>query len=99
MTTVRYLRHYIWTHPTAMVGVVISVTLVLLIPLSPLLVPYSPTAPNAAQGLLPPSPSHWFGTDTNGTDVFSRVLYAPGSTWSSPYPVPPSRLLSARYSA
>ena len=77
MTTVRYLRHYIWTHPTAMVGIVISVTLVLLIPLSPLIVPYSPTAPNAAQGLLPPSPSHWFGTDTNGTDIFSRVLYAP----------------------
>jgi peptide/nickel transport system permease protein len=77
VTTVRYLRHYLWTHPTAMAGVVISVVLVLLIPLAPLVVPFSATAPNAAQGLLPPSASHWFGTDTNGTDILSRVLYAP----------------------
>ena len=53
MTTVRYLRHYIWTHPTAMVGVVISVTLVLLIPLAPLIVPYSYCA-ERREGLLPP---------------------------------------------
>ena len=25
--------------------------------------------------LLPPSPSHWFGTDDFGRDIFSRIVY------------------------
>lgn len=38
--------------------------------------PFSPTAPNPGAVLLPPSGAHWFGTDQNGTDVFSRVIAA-----------------------
>ena len=34
---------------------------------------YSPEIPTAAK-LVPPSGAHYFGTDMNGRDVFSRVI-------------------------
>jgi peptide/nickel transport system permease protein len=40
------------------------------------LAPYDPVTPVPADKLLPPSPVHWFGTDSYGMDVFSRVLHA-----------------------
>ena len=43
---------------------------------APLLAPYSPTEQHLGDGLLPPSPEHWMGTDQLGRDIFSRVLYA-----------------------
>jgi len=42
----------------------------------PLLVPFDPLASNAARALEPPSWDHWFGTDSVGRDVFSRVIVA-----------------------
>ena len=42
----------------------------------PLLVPYDPLASEAANALSPPSAEHWFGTDSLGRDVFSRVIVA-----------------------
>lgn len=38
------------------------------------LLPYNPFVQNFAQTLLPPSASHFFGTDDLGRDVFSRVI-------------------------
>lgn len=38
--------------------------------------PYDPSQQALGQGLLPPNPAHWFGTDQLGRDVFSRVLAA-----------------------
>jgi peptide/nickel transport system permease protein len=43
--------------------------------LAPALVAYDPSAQNLNAMLLPPSASHWFGTDNYGRDVFTRVLY------------------------
>ena len=43
--------------------------------LAPALAPYDPSAQNLNAMLLPPSASHWFGTDNYGRDVFTRVLY------------------------
>lgn len=40
------------------------------------IVPYGPTDANPGAQLEPPSPSHWFGTDVSGMDVFSRVVAA-----------------------
>lgn len=37
--------------------------------------PYGPTQVIPGAVLLPASPQHWFGTDANGMDVFTRVLY------------------------
>jgi peptide/nickel transport system permease protein len=45
--------------------------------ISPLIAPYSPTAidPNAISQA--PSGAHWLGTDSLGSDILSRLLYAP----------------------
>ena len=42
--------------------------------LSPLFTVYSPTEVDLDQVLQAPSRTHWFGTDSLGRDVFSRVL-------------------------
>jgi peptide/nickel transport system permease protein len=39
-----------------------------------LLVPHDPYATDATQAFLSPSSDHWFGTDSLGRDVFSRVI-------------------------
>ena len=38
--------------------------------------PYDPIKPNADATLQAPSSAHWFGTDSIGLDVFSRVIDA-----------------------
>jgi peptide/nickel transport system permease protein len=44
--------------------------------LAPLLAPFDPDLIDLGAGrLLPPSLSHWMGTDELGRDLFSRVLY------------------------
>lgn len=35
----------------------------------------SPTKINLRERLLPPSPQHWFGTDSMGMDIYARVIY------------------------
>lgn len=44
--------------------------------LAPVLAPYDPERADLTSRLLAPSSTHWFGTDQNGMDVFSRVLWA-----------------------
>ena len=42
--------------------------------LTPLVSPYSPTAPSPEEVFAAPGPRHWMGTDEIGRDLFSRVL-------------------------
>ncbi len=60
----------------AMVGLGIVLLLVLIAALAPWLAPYSPTVGDLGQDrLLPPSASHWFGTDDQGRDIGSRLMH------------------------
>jgi peptide/nickel transport system permease protein len=43
--------------------------------LAPWLAPHDPAKLDLVARLIPPSTSHWFGTDELGRDVFSRTLY------------------------
>ncbi|MCX8118709.1 MAG: ABC transporter permease [Desulfobacterota bacterium] len=43
--------------------------------LAPFLSTSDPIALNPAQRLKPPSFAHWFGTDSYGRDIYSRVIY------------------------
>jgi len=59
----------------AMLGLSFIVLLVLMAIFAPLIAPYDPLKIDTTQLRKPPSSDHWFGTDTVGRDVFSRIVY------------------------
>jgi peptide/nickel transport system permease protein len=56
-------------------GLIFVVLLVFVAVFAPLLATHDVGATNLASRYLPPSSSHWFGTDATGRDIFSRVVY------------------------
>src|SRR5262249_45670106 len=73
------LRHAAWVlrgNPLAAVAAAGALLLALVAIFGPSLVPYDPVASDVPQALLPPSASHWAGTDQLGRDVFSRLVVA-----------------------
>jgi peptide/nickel transport system permease protein len=62
-------------HRTAMVGLAIVVLFVAIAVLAPLVAPYDPTRTSWTAIRRAPSALHWFGTDENGRDVLSRVIW------------------------
>jgi peptide/nickel transport system permease protein len=55
-------------------GIVLGLLIVCAIA-APILSSYDPTAVALRTRLLPPSSSHWFGTDEFGRDILTRVFY------------------------
>ena len=71
----RPVRRWLRRHTSVVVGLII-LFLVLIISLAqPLLTPYNPLALDVVHRLQSPDLHHYFGTDSFGRDVFSRVLY------------------------
>lgn len=62
-------------HPTAIIGGVVLLLMVLLALLAPWLGTTDPLALAPVKRLRPPSAENWFGTDMIGRDVYSRVIY------------------------
>lgn len=62
----------------ALAGVVIVVVLFLIACLAPWLAPYDPEAIDLVHVLVPPSTTHWLGTDQLGRDVLSRMIWGAG---------------------
>lgn len=69
-----------WHDKLAMVGVFGLLAVVLLCVLAPVIAPYSATEMDYLSINQPPSAAHWFGTDSLGRDILSRLLY--GGTYS-----------------
>lgn len=64
------------THPRVILAGSLVLVLFLVALLAPFISPHDPIAVNADNAYLPPlSPSHLFGTDELGRDLFSRVLW------------------------
>jgi peptide/nickel transport system permease protein len=59
----------------AMLGVVFIILFVGAAVLAPIIAPYGPLEGNLADRLQPPSSEHIMGTDLQGRDEFSRILY------------------------
>ena len=59
----------------AMAGAFVVAGLFLLSFLAPFITPCDPNTIDAYHVLLPPSTSHWMGTDELGRDVFTRIIY------------------------
>ena len=62
-------------NPAAMAGLVIVVALLVVAAFAPLIAPHDPLAQTLANRLKPPSGANWFGTDSLGRDIFSRIVY------------------------
>jgi peptide/nickel transport system permease protein len=62
-------------NPLALTGLVIVIALLLMAAAAPLIATHDPLAQNLDQRLLPPSATHWFGTDALGRDIFSRIVF------------------------
>lgn len=60
--------------PLALIGVSILALWIFIAIFAPLISPANPIAQNYGE-LLPPSGHNWFGTDSVGRDVLSRVIY------------------------
>ncbi len=61
--------------PVAVGGLAIIVLFALVAVLAPVLAPYDPIATSWSAVRKAPSTAHWMGTDENGRDVLSRVMY------------------------
>lgn len=61
--------------PLGAFGAAVLILFCLAALLAPLVAPYGYNESNLLARLEGPSSSHWFGTDGNGRDMFSRVLY------------------------
>ena len=60
--------------PSGIIGLVLMLAVIAMALLSLFgLTPYDPAHQNVELSLKPPSPTHWFGTDQFGRDIFSRV--------------------------
>lgn len=66
----RFLRHRL-----AVFGLVIVVLFIAVAILAPLIAPYDPLQTSWTRIRKPPSFAHWMGTDENGRDVLSRVIW------------------------
>ncbi|MBV0912417.1 ABC transporter permease [Anianabacter salinae] len=71
-----HLLHVLRENPVTMLSFGMFAFFLLQALFGALLVPHDPLATNAAMALQPPNWSHWFGTDSLGRDVFSRVVVA-----------------------
>ena len=60
--------------PLTLIGGVIMIVMLLMMVVSPWIVPHDPNALDLTARLQAPSAQHWFGTDEVGRDLFSRVL-------------------------
>ena len=61
--------------PAAVFGLVVITVFVVVAIAAPLVTPYNPDATSWTLIRKAPSAAHWMGTDENGRDVFSRVVF------------------------
>jgi len=66
----RFLRHRL-----AVAGLLILAVLVVIAIFAPLISPYNPNAINLFLYQHPPEAAHWLGTDQEGRDVLSRLIF------------------------
>ncbi len=64
----------LWGHRSGRIGLLIALGLLIFAALGFVWTPHPPNLPNYANALKSPSPTHLFGTDATGRDLFSRVM-------------------------
>jgi peptide/nickel transport system permease protein len=59
----------------ALIGTAMLLIIVATVVLAPYVTSHDPIEPNFSARFAAPNAEHWFGTDRNGRDIFSRVVY------------------------
>jgi len=75
MSGFRRFRKVFFGRPVVFVGITIIFVLAILAIFSAWIAPYDPYEQDLGSILQGPSAHHWFGTDTLGRDVLSRIIY------------------------
>ena len=65
----------VWHHPKGKIGVILVGVVALCAIFAPYLTPYALDEYNIAEGLARPSLAHPLGTDKNGIDILTQLLY------------------------
>lgn len=71
----RYFLFFARRRPLFLFGLVVVALSLIIAVIGPAIAPFDPERATM-DILLPPSSTHWMGTDASGSDVFSRVLVA-----------------------
>lgn len=71
-----HILYVLRENPVTLLAFVLFLLILVCAVFGQFLAPYDPLATSAANALQAPSTAHWFGTDSVGRDVFSRVLVA-----------------------
>jgi peptide/nickel transport system permease protein len=74
--TLRHIRYVLSENLVTLGAFALFTAFVLLAVLGPFIAPYDPLATDTARAMQPPSLSHWFGTDSLGRDILSRIIVA-----------------------
>ncbi|MGZ8843778.1 MAG: ABC transporter permease, partial [Pyrinomonadaceae bacterium] len=59
----------------SIIGISIVAVFVIVAIFAPWIAHYDVGMTNLAMRYMPPSAAHWFGTDSTGRDIFSRVVF------------------------
>jgi peptide/nickel transport system permease protein len=74
--TWRHARYVATDNPVTLGAFILFLVFVLFALFGPWIAPYDPLASDTAAALKPPSAAHWFGTDSLGRDILSRIIVA-----------------------
>lgn len=74
-TIIDSIRHFCENNRLAEIGEIIVLFFILVGLFAPVIAPYNPNQIDLRNNLATPSAEHWFGTDHNGRDILSRVIY------------------------
>jgi peptide/nickel transport system permease protein len=75
-----WLRSPLVRNKTYLFALLLLAFIVLVAVLAPVLAPYDPILGDLGLSLNPPSSEHWLGTDQQGRDIFSRIIWGGRST-------------------
>jgi len=74
--TLKHIRYVATENPVTLGAFILFTGFVLLALFGPWIAPYDALASDGAAALKPPSAAHWFGTDSLGRDILSRIVVA-----------------------
>jgi peptide/nickel transport system permease protein len=74
--TLRHVRYVATENPVTLGAFLMFTAFVFMALFGPWFAPYDPLASDTRAALSPPSAAHWFGTDSLGRDILSRIIVA-----------------------